>query len=859
MTKEFVRKLSQGSEKSLFLDSRVCRRIVTLLTLLTLLASVLVPGVLACGPSFKDAVFTHQLHPDLPLKLFARGELGILRPEFARSYLAVAYRHIKGVETDKEVAEQFAKLWDRRLSGCFDKELLDAMNVWLEARKSISDKSIENIEVYKFDGYSYSSYLNIAPDAFYNAKKTLGELVKKYGASDTRVKDWIDAQDMVFARGGEFYNKKMPPPPEPLPDDAEQQLKNDRQYQIGCAYFYGGELDKALEQFRSISADPDSSWSKLCHYLVARTLCRKATLSSKPGNELNEAKRVLDEILANPKESAYHGAAKDLASFVRFRLEPEKRALELSELLRSNEKGANYTEALGDYTWLLDRLPDTGAKDSSDAESGAVPTETGVGTGSGNSTKGGAEDSSAGYLMFAVFLIALAAFLKTDHASRRLPWSGNLYVLTLLSLASVVVLMACTSKTSANKPVKQQAEKVLSDDLSQWIFNFQSQKPEALEFAYSRWKEKGDELWLLSTISKLKPEDKRLDEILGAAEKVNSASPGFATIAFHRVRLMNAGDSKEAYELASSMLKQKERTLPPSSRNLVINELLSLTPDFDEFSSLIEAKPAEISWDYDIAGLPEGPLHKFESQSTYSVYKPRLTYKAATVLNTVLPLSYYGKLLERKSLTDEVKFDIAQAAWVRAVLLKDQAMAGKMAQRLSSLNKQLKPSLDSYIQTSDPAQRDFLAMRVILQNPLLRPYVSGGLPRESAMGEIDNYRDNWWCAEPSTYYQYNEQDKKGKSISVACLSEEERAKGIAEYNALKALGPAPNILVSRVLAFSGKKPGDPRLAETLHLAVRATRYGCTDDHTTEFSKKAFKELHKSFPGNKWTKKTPYWF
>ena len=133
------------------------------------------------------------------------------------------------------------------------------------------------------------------------------------------------------------------------------------------------------------------------------------------------------------------------------------------------------------------------------------------------------------------------------------------------------------------------------------------------------------------------------------------------------------------------------------------------------------------------------------------------------------------------------------------------------------------------------------------------------IARESAMGEIDNYRDNWWCAEPSTYYQYNEQDKKGKSISVACLSEEERAKGIAEYNALKALGPAPNILVSRVLAFSGKKPGDPRLAETLHLAVRATRYGCTDDHTTEFSKKAFKELHKSFPGNKWTKKTPYWF
>ena len=50
----------------------------------------------ACGPMWPEAHFTHATHPDFPLEGFAGGELGVLEPAYARSYLCVAYRVLEG-------------------------------------------------------------------------------------------------------------------------------------------------------------------------------------------------------------------------------------------------------------------------------------------------------------------------------------------------------------------------------------------------------------------------------------------------------------------------------------------------------------------------------------------------------------------------------------------------------------------------------------------------------------------------------------------------------------------------------------------------------------------------------------------
>ena len=49
------------------------------------------------------------------------------------------------------------------------------------------------------------------------------------------------------------------------------------------------------------------------------------------------------------------------------------------------------------------------------------------------------------------------------------------------------------------------------------------------------------------------------------------------------------------------------------------------------------------------------------------------------------------------------------------------------------------------------------------------------------------------------------------------------------------------------------------MPESLHLAVRATRYGCSDAETGKFSKQAFDLLHQRYAKTPWAQETPYWY
>src|SRR5215472_10872962 len=68
----------------------------------------------ACGPFFPMAKFAYSKHPDVPFKPFARGELGVLQPTYARSYLAVAYRYLSAASLDGEEQKAVNALWEER-------------------------------------------------------------------------------------------------------------------------------------------------------------------------------------------------------------------------------------------------------------------------------------------------------------------------------------------------------------------------------------------------------------------------------------------------------------------------------------------------------------------------------------------------------------------------------------------------------------------------------------------------------------------------------------------------------------------------------------------------------------------------
>ena len=161
--------------------------------------------------------------------------------------------------------------------------------------------------------------------------------------------------------------------------------------------------------------------------------------------------------------------------------------------------------------------------------------------------------------------------------------------------------------------------------------------------------------------------------------------------------------------------------------------------------------------------------------------------------------------------------------------------------------------------------RRFAAAYLSLKFPGLRPHVSYGIGRTSPMNEIDSYRDNWWCAEPPSSRSgapsegESETESKAKPVVPPQFLKPSQSLASRQYASLQALGAAPNYFCRIAVEWTDKNPADRRAPEALHLAVKATRYGCTDKETGRWSKAAFDLLHQRYPNSAWAKETKYWF
>jgi hypothetical protein len=159
---------------------------------------------------------------------------------------------------------------------------------------------------------------------------------------------------------------------------------------------------------------------------------------------------------------------------------------------------------------------------------------------------------------------------------------------------------------------------------------------------------------------------------------------------------------------------------------------------------------------------------------------------------------------------------------------------------------------------------------MILRFPGLKPYVQENVGRLTPFDQIDNYRDNWWCAlEPATLGTSREGDRLSAPLQILYRNAQDQAfeflsaaqsyAAPQELQRLASLGPAPNYFSQQVIAWAQRASNDPRVPEALHLAVRATRFGCTDADTGTLSKTAFDLLHQRYPKSPWAQKTKYWY
>src|SRR3982074_1042632 len=92
---------------------------------------------LACGPFSLDSIFTFTVHPEYPLEKFARGEVGVIQPSYARSYLFVAYRYRNGAGFNSKEQQALVDLWHDRLEFTWPEYDEQWPKAWLEARQKV--------------------------------------------------------------------------------------------------------------------------------------------------------------------------------------------------------------------------------------------------------------------------------------------------------------------------------------------------------------------------------------------------------------------------------------------------------------------------------------------------------------------------------------------------------------------------------------------------------------------------------------------------------------------------------------------------------------------------------------------------
>lgn len=379
--------------------------------------------------------------------------------------------------------------------------------------------------------------------------------------------------------------------------------------------------------------------------------------------------------------------------------------------------------------------------------------------------------------------------------------------------------------------------------------------------ALAHWEKTQARPWLIAALIEADAKTPETPALIAAASKVQSGDPGFETVLFHRVRILTELHSTdEARALVDSALKTK-RLAASSDRNAFLGERMQLARSFDEF---LEYAPRTVldpeSSGYFATG---GECASFQNPKdrpkncVEDVHAPEFDDDAVVVVNKHSPLTRLVEAARSTKLPQNLRDEVAMAAWTRSVVLEDTASAAKLA-----------PLLPEKLRKTAGTSIGFPATLALLHNPGLRPVVEHGYSRFNSYDTLDSFRDNWWCSGWQTP-QARQDPMAQKPLPVPYLPAEDQTMGAAEYSRVMDLPCAPTYLGRRVIEYAKGHPEDPDVPEALALTVRATRYGCltwgkSSDQTagaenSATSKAAFQLLHAKYPKSPWTLKTKYYY
>ena len=820
----------------------------------------------ASGVHSVIALFESHVHPDIPFDKFAGGRLGIIKPTWRRSYLYAAYRYLAGPGFDASQQKAMVSLWDDWLglgaAGVAQSQQDQqspgkVTSEWIAARNKVpAVEAIEEIDVDREAPAEYGSfdYANCNESSFHTAAATLDTMIGKFGLSSPQVGQWVDAQDQVFnncsgkpptladdsqewGKAGEAWfqlcktvpgvvtpgsygegdncrarkyqtltaaletmihdlgasNPKvkqwvdaqiqalvecgnaprsapgspteLPAPEIPPPLTTGTPFEQaQRTYQIASANFYAANFDTATKMFDAIAADSSSPWRQLAPYLVARTTIRKATLSGEKNDHamLAKAEAQLNNIVVAPGDDSVKHDAQRLLGFVQAQLHPEQREQELARAVMLPTSAEVLKQDVSDYIWMLEHGPANGNSPRDDL---------------------------------------------TD-------WISTLHVADTGNPASPY------SDTSA------------------------------IAHSIAKWKQTSSLPWLVAALSEIPASDPNAPALIAAAESVKPDSPAYVTITYHAARLlMGQGRTDEARRKLDALLSSRDQ-MPVSTVNELLALRMEVARNLNELLTYAPRTPLGFTDDADSEELPSN-LDEPNAQPLKALAsEPLFDHDGAGAFTRWLPLSVLMQAAHSKTLPSPLRDQVALAAFIRAILLGNDAAARELAPLVMESVPKLKPSIEAWLEAKGPDAQRFAAAYMMLQNPGLRYEVDPGPGRSTALDEIDSLRDNWW---PSGVGQ----NLKAQTYP-GFLSASERKTTDEEWQKLSAIN-APNFLCTEAMEQANSHPTDERAPEALYRCLRAVHLGCSNDKGTELARSAFQLLHHRYPDSPWAEKGKVWY
>jgi len=767
-----------------------------------------------CGPEFAGVIFTRENGPDGPVTAFTGGKIGVPLSTWWRAYMVVAYRYLEDKPLSHAESESFARFWGTGKSIGFPSDPAEkALKKWVRARAEyMPGNPSQVLKAYK--ERQFDEQLNCTASAFATAVDTMNSRAKQFGAKSPEFLEWIHGQDAVFANCD--GHSKDPVHPAELPATASPLLRADRIYQTAAAHFYSGDYPDAKADFDAISRDESSPWHSIAPYLAARALLREASDNLNDAVEpdrrakdallMKEAEQRLQAIMANPSRKQWHHDAQKLLNLIAYRTEPLQYQHRLAMEITSGKTGEDFGQDVRDYTLLLNKYLDT------------EPDFPGV------------------------------EHYGEKYEKAVAEWRRERYTALL-------------------------GER--SDDLTNWLTTFQSDSAAAKKHAMDKWRATRTMPWLFLVLTKLTGHDPATSEALHASAAIKASSPAYFAIAYHRVRLLReSGQLDAARELVNKVLSEKPSSL--SAVNLLADEKMKLAKDLENFLAILTRQPVKLSYGRET----DDDTSCFETECSpifYGEKKPgekghplitQFDSATASLLNTKIPSETLVKIVNGKTLPEHLQRRIAIAVWTRTLLLNQPQLFADLTEAAIAASPELKRFSKEFSEAKSAEERRFVAASAVAHFPALRPYIDSTFPREAKFEQIDNFRDNWWCADIGqdqdrvNYEKQFDQRHPGSvpHAAVPFLTAEQASTAESEWETLRSMGSSYNYLPKVIITWAKAHPDDPRAPEALHFSSRVSRYACSSSsEKNNYSHEAFTLLHQRYPKSEWTKKTKFWF